>query len=138
MMRRSRTRPPASGPKRGRAGRSTNASSTRWAPDRFAAIPTTVLDPPLVRRLPRSPRLWVRVPNSKHRHNGFSSTLRGESLALSNPTEFSEKLRTVLPEVAEDALVFEQANQIATGNHQQQMVGTKCLLRELHFAIELG
>ena len=28
-----------------------------WAPRGFAAIPTTALDPPLVRRLPRSPRL---------------------------------------------------------------------------------
>jgi hypothetical protein len=28
----------------------------------FAAIPTTAIDPPLVRRLRRSPRFWVRVP----------------------------------------------------------------------------
>jgi hypothetical protein len=32
-------------------------------PDGFAAIPTAAIDPPLVRRLPRSPRLWVRVPS---------------------------------------------------------------------------
>ena len=28
----------------------------------FAAIPTTAIDPPLVRRLRRSPRFRVRVP----------------------------------------------------------------------------
>ena len=31
----------------------------------FAAIPTTALDLPLVQRLQRSPRFWVRVPMSK-------------------------------------------------------------------------
>ena len=30
--------------------------------DGFAAIPTTALDLPLVQRLRRSPRFWVRVP----------------------------------------------------------------------------
>jgi hypothetical protein len=33
-----------------------------WASDGFAAIPTTALDLPLVQRLLRSPRFWVRVP----------------------------------------------------------------------------
>jgi len=33
-----------------------------WAPDGFAAIPTTALDLPLVQRLRRSPRFRVRVP----------------------------------------------------------------------------
>lgn len=36
-----------------------------WAPDGFAAIPTTALDLPLVQRLRRSPRFRVRVPISK-------------------------------------------------------------------------
>ena len=31
----------------------------RWAPDGFAAIPTTALDLPLVQRLRRSPRFQV-------------------------------------------------------------------------------
>jgi len=35
-----------------------------WAPDGFAAIPTTALDLPLVQRLQRSPRFRVRVPFS--------------------------------------------------------------------------
>ncbi len=33
-----------------------------WAPDGFAAIPTTALDLPLVQRIRRSPRFRVRVP----------------------------------------------------------------------------
>ena len=33
-----------------------------WAPDGFAAIPTTAIDLPLVQRLRRSPRFRVRVP----------------------------------------------------------------------------
>ena len=44
----------------------------------FVAIPTTAIDLPLVKRLRRSPRFWVRVPiTTLFRHNsrlGFSGS----------------------------------------------------------------
>jgi hypothetical protein len=43
-----------------------------WAPDGFAAIPTTALDLPLVQRLQRSPRFRVRVPIVDEHKQGAS------------------------------------------------------------------
>ena len=46
-----------------------------WAPDRVAAIPTAALDPPLVRRLPRSPRLSGPGPPYHHSAAAFAAPM---------------------------------------------------------------
>ena len=46
-----------------------------WAPDGVAAIPTAALDPPLVGRLPRSPRLSGPGPPQHHSAAAFAAPM---------------------------------------------------------------
>ena len=62
---------------------------------------------------------------------------RGHAVHLRNLLELCQKLGTLLREISNDARIAEQPCEIASCQHEMEMIGSIGLLGNLHLAVQL-
>ena len=111
------------------AGISADESSPAWwAPNGFAAIPTTALDPPHSAASPAVPALIgsgspsFAVPNPDARPGSRGASSRC-CLQLCDLLKLNKNFAMVLHQVTPDARIPEKVTEIALGQNEVEMVG---------------
>lgn len=96
-----------------------------WAPNGFAAIPTTAIDPPHRAASPAVPALLG--PGPHRLHPGLCSGCR--RLRVDQLLKLDQDLGIMLGQEPDDLCVAEQLGHVAVDQHQIEVIGTSCRRR---------